>query len=532
MALLIRSNLRQLILILALLGALVTVVNMFVTSATVQKQALIKNTLLNNESYADKLADSTQIFLETTQLELAYSADTIARNWHNKNFLKQEVFRISKKNEIFNAVVLVNADGRILNTSNQAIELVGQIIDTEGANQSLKQKTPLITQPYESALNNLIVLISQPIFNEQGVYLGYIGGTIYLKEKNILSRLLGEHYYQDGSYIYVVDQQKRLLYHPKKERLGTAVFGNPVIDEVLKGKNGHAIIRNSEDIEMLSAYAFIPAAQWGVISQRPVESTLEAHEGFMKKIILQSLPINVFMLIFIWFCAWLISAPLRQLTINAKNMKQSVTIKRVKRIKAWYFEAYELKNAFLYGLQNIHDHVGQLREDVRTDPLTGLNNRRSLDYILKKCEVEKLPFSVISLDIDHFKQVNDNYGHDVGDIVIKELATLMKNSSREKDLCIRIGGEEFLIVLPNCSTEIAADIAERLRLTVTNHIFTTAGRITISLGVASWPLHDKHISTVLKLADEMLYKAKQRGRNQVQVVSTKKMIDDNKPNNT
>lgn len=494
---------------------------MFVASAKVQKQALLENTLQNNEAYAAKLADSTQVFLENTQLDLTYSAEAIAKNWNNKNFHKQEVFRISKKNEVFNSVVLVDVHGVILNVSSNAFELIGQPLKTEGTRQSLNKKTPLISQPYESVLNNLVIMISQPIFNEQGTYLGFVGGTIYLKEKNILRRLLGEHYYQDGSYIYVVDQQKRLLYHPNKERLGTAIYNNVVIDDVLKGKKGHATIHNSEGIEMLSAYAPIPAAQWGVVSQRPVKVTLKAHEGFMKKIIIESLPINLLTLAFIWLCAWLIPAPLRQLAANARNMKQISTIKRVKGIKAWYFEAHELKSAFLFGLQNIHDQVGQLRQDVRTDPLTGLNNRRSLDYILKKCEAAELHFSAITIDIDHFKRVNDTYGHDVGDIVIKELATLMKNSSRAQDFCIRVGGEEFLIVLPNCSTQIAGEIAERLRLTVANNSFTTAGHITISLGVASWPLHDKHTSTVLKLADEMLYKAKQSGRNQVQIFSTK-----------
>lgn len=517
MAFLKKSNLRQLILVLALLGTLVTVVNMYFTSSKIQKQTLIDTTLQNNEAYASKLADSTQVFLESIKLELAYSADAIARHWHDPNFLKQEIFRIAKQNQIFNSVVIANAKGVILNSSNAAIKLVGSLLTTEGTLASLKSQQAHISQPYESALNNLIIMISHPIYTEGGTYLGFVAGTIYLKEKNILNRLLGEHYYEDGSYTYVVDQQKRLLFHPDAERLGTPIESNPIIDKVIQGEKGHARIHNSKNIEMLSGYAHIPAANWGVVSQRPIETTLKAHEGLMEKIFFNSLPINLLVLALIWLCAWLISNPLRKLAANAKNMRAISTIKHVQDIKTWYLEANELKSAFLFGLQNIHDQVGQLRQDVRTDPLTGLHNRRVLEYVLKKYSQTQTPFAVISIDIDHFKRVNDTFGHTVGDTVLKELAQIMMANSREKDYCIRVGGEEFMIILPECPLDTAADIAERLRQTVAAYDFSSVGKLTISLGVAEWPAHDPDTSTVLKRADTMLYAAKQDGRNQVRV---------------
>lgn len=477
MAFLVRSNLRQLIVILALLSTLVAVINMFIASAKVQKQALIDNTLLSNEAYASKLADSTQAFLESALLQLAYSAKNIAQNWPQKRYLNQETQRLSKQNYAFNSVLLSDANGVVLASSDNAIELHGQILTTPGPLQALKERKPLISQ----------------------------------------------HYHHDGSYIYVVDNKKRLLYHPDKERLGSAVHTNPLLDLALSGGTGAQAIVNSKGIEMLSGYAYIPATGWGVVSQRSADATLNAHEGLMQKILLHSLPINLTMLALIWLCAWLISSPLRQLAANAKNMRQRTTIQRVERIQAWYFEANELKHAFLHGLQNVHDHVGRLRQDVRTDPLTGLNNRRALERILEKCDITQTFFSAITLDIDHFKRVNDTFGHDVGDIVLKELAFLMRSTSRDQDFCIRLGGEEFLILLPSCSLEVAADIAERLRLDVEKHEFTTVGKLTISLGVASWPQHANSTTAVLKIADEMLYAAKQGGRNQVRTAPLPKI---------
>lgn len=243
MALLKRSNLRQLILVLALLSTLGTVLNMYFTSSEVQKQALIESTLESHKAYASKLADSTQIFLESVIIDLAYSADTIARHWHDPNYIKQEIFRITKHNQVFNSVVLVDANGLILDSSSAAIELVGTKLTTEGTVASLKSKQAHISQPYESALKNLLIMISYPVYTESGTYLGFIGGTIYLKEENILSRLLGEHYYQNDSYFYVIDQQGRLLFHPDAERLGATIATlSPWLKSAINGKSGQARI--------------------------------------------------------------------------------------------------------------------------------------------------------------------------------------------------------------------------------------------------------------------------------------------------
>lgn len=521
MALLKRSNLRQLILVLALLSTLATVLNMYFTSSKVQRQALITNTLKSHEAYASKLADSAQLYLESVLTDLAYSADVIARNWNNPESIKQEIFRINKHGQVFNSVVLLNADGLVIDTSNNTLELVGTTASTEGIEASLRTKQPHISMPYESTLNNLIIMISYPIYTEQGVYLGFVAGTIYLKEENILSRLLGEHYYQDDSYLYVIGEQGKLLYHPNKAILGT-IFNtsNSLLSKAITGKSGHAEITNEQGVEMLSGYAYIPATRWGIISQRPLDSTLAAHDGIMNQVLFISLPITLLMLGLIWFLSCLISSPLRQLAANAKNMRSYSTINQVQGIKAWYFEANQLKDAFLMGMQSIHEQVGQLRQDVRTDPLTGLQNRRTLEYALQTHKIKRLPFTVISVDIDHFKRVNDTYGHDVGDTVLKELAQIMLANSRENDYCIRVGGEEFVIILPGCPLETTVEIADRFRTAVAKHDFPTVGALTISLGVAAWPAHDEDPSTVLKLADTMLYAAKQNGRNQVRVAST------------
>ena len=127
-----------------------------------------------------------------------------------------------------------------------------------------------------------------------------------------------------------------------------------------------------------------------------------------------------------------------------------------------------------------------------------------------------MDFSVISIDIDHFKKVNDTYGHDVGDAVLKELALLIQESSRDTDLPCRLGGEEFILILPRVTQHDAAQIAERLRQRVERTRLPDVGHITVSIGIANWPSDAVNVTAVLKLADDMLYKAKREGRNRVE----------------
>lgn len=173
----------------------------------------------------------------------------------------------------------------------------------------------------------------------------------------------------------------------------------------------------------------------------------------------------------------------------------------------------------LTGIGILHKNINKLKDDVHTDPLTGLGNRRSMDLALSSWKATKTSFSVLAIDIDFFKHVNDTFGHDVGDIVLQKLAQHMRDVSRADDVICRIGGEEFLMLLPSTNAQIAAQVAERLRALVESSAFDAAGKITISLGVANWPDSSNEIVTVLKAADEMLYKAKKSGRNRVEVLS-------------
>ena len=158
--------------------------------------------------------------------------------------------------------------------------------------------------------------------------------------------------------------------------------------------------------------------------------------------------------------------------------------------------------------------------DAGRDALTSLLNRKFLPAVMSKelayAREHGASFSVLSIDVDHFKQVNDQHGHDGGDAVLQQLATIMSTHTRSGDYLFRMGGEEFLLLLVDCKPMDAERVAEKLRAAVAAHVFQLPRNVqlqaTISLGVANFNGHPDY-QTLLKRADEALYQAKAEGRN-------------------
>jgi two-component system cell cycle response regulator len=172
---------------------------------------------------------------------------------------------------------------------------------------------------------------------------------------------------------------------------------------------------------------------------------------------------------------------------------------------------------------SLREKVQQSIELALYDPLTGLNNRRFLENhlatMLDNARVRRTPLTLMILDIDHFKQVNDTYGHDCGDEVLKSFADRLRGIIRGGDLLCRLGGEEFVIVMPNVEVSAAARIAERARQAIGQEPFVidAGGRaipVTTSIGVAERG-PDDDTSTLYRRADRALYRAKSEGRNRV-----------------
>ncbi len=511
-------NLRQLILLLTVSTALLVLANTFYTSYKTQRALLIEQTLETNQAYASKLASNIEDFIVAAQQQLAFAAQDVLLSDQNPDQLARIVERLIKQTNSFNSVLTVDAQGTVTAVSKTVQVMLGEKLRSSGSLQALKMRKPIITQPYNSEANEgrTLIFITHPVFDAQGIYLGFVGGSIYLNDKSILHALLGEHYHADRSVVYAVSQDARLIYHQNAYRVGELVDDNPVVNKVVSGQVGSQQLVNTLGIEMLAGYAYVPSTGWGVVTQRSLEATLSNMNAQMLAVAKHSFPFFVLIMLVVWIVSRWISRPLWQLAHSAGHLDKTDIKNNISRVSVWYFEAAQLKRAMLRGLAGLDRKIGKLSLESITDPLTGLVNRRGIQAMLDEWEETQQPFSIIMGDIDYFKRINDEFGHDVGDEVLQFLAKHMQESSRPDDLVCRPGGEEFILLLPKVDAAIAYKAAERLRQRVASEVCPSIGRpITLSFGVASWPCGNATIADVMKDADRAMYAAKEAGRNHV-----------------
>jgi diguanylate cyclase (GGDEF)-like protein len=162
-----------------------------------------------------------------------------------------------------------------------------------------------------------------------------------------------------------------------------------------------------------------------------------------------------------------------------------------------------------------------LEKLASTDSLTGIYNRHKFEEIFEN-EIEralryKKPLSLIMFDIDYFKRVNDNFGHDFGDMVLKNIVNIVKDNIRNMDIFSRWGGEEFFVLCPETSLENAEEFAQKLRKKIAEFSFNKVGKITSSFGVTSFTDKDNK-NRFIKRVDDALYIAKNKGRNIVETI--------------
>ena len=217
----------------------------------------------------------------------------------------------------------------------------------------------------------------------------------------------------------------------------------------------------------------------------------------------------------------------RPVTSAAEFMYQNVTmfpiVDKRGNVERFCMLVYDVTEQALgkRGMEHLNE---ELKTASRVDGLTGLYNRRywqeRFDEMHKLCVRREKPSTALMLDIDHFKRINDTYGHQAGDKVIKMLAALIKRCVRETDLAGRYGGEEFAIILNDSSVEDAKIVAERIRQLAQRLVVEHEGEsisFTVSLGLAQFSPDFKGAMAWLECADQALYEAKENGRNQYRI---------------
>ncbi|WP_323016525.1 sensor domain-containing diguanylate cyclase [Castellaniella sp.] len=512
-----RITLRQLVLVLSIGSVLAMLVAGMAGAYRIQRDQLMEDTLAANQAFAEKLAASTADLLEQAQQDLAYSAERIIQSSMDPAVLQSEADRLRAQGAGFNSVSVTSSQGLIITTSPHTLGILGRRVEPSLPLPALRHRAPEISSPFTTILGNLAIRIIQPLRTAKNQYLGYLAGTVYLKSEGSLARLIGQHYFRNDTYVYVVDSTRHLLYHPKADRIGTKVtYQNSAIDTVLQGQSGALRVTNSQGIDMLAGFAYVPQAKWGIVVQRPTQATLARVEDLMHRALWLSLVPVGLLLALLWFLSGWVSRPLGELALIVQDGYEDSMVRRLQSVRCWYFESQRLQRALLSGLNTVGAQLGQLHDEAYQDPLTGLGNRRGLGLALQTCQALGQAFAVITLDIDFFKRINDTYGHDTGDEVIRQIGDWMRTQAREGDTLFRMGGEEFLALLPGAHQDTASGIAERLRAGIEQAAILPGETVTVSIGVAAWTPEDAaDMASVLKAADQALYRAKQTGRNRV-----------------
>lgn len=277
---------------------------------------------------------------------------------------------------------------------------------------------------------------------------------------------------------------------------------------------------------------------WKVLVRQPEAKVLKHVHELQRAI---SLVILGSILIFI-FWAWIlgrwIGRPIHQLTMTAQQLAQGQTVSfnsalPTDEMRNLSKALQKMSDDLIRNQQKLEEKVAQrtkeleklnnaLTELARRDVLTGLPNRLAANEFLghefNLLGRRPLPYAVLLMDIDFFKRVNDTYGHAMGDEVLKHVAALLEKSVRESDFIGRVGGEEFLAVLPMTSLTEAVNVAEKIREKIASSPMARVGTLTVSIGVSMANVDDDSADVAVQSADSLLYAAKRKGRNRVEFI--------------
>ncbi len=506
-------GLRGLILSFVLLAVLGTLCNGLITAYGVQRDALVHSALEANRAYAFKVASSIDGFLYSVNERLKYSSQRLGRDIGNPALLEEEALRLQAQDSELNSVLITDPAGKILQAYPPGVQIGSTVASTE-LHTALKQRQPLVSQAFIAANGKLIIFVSQPIFSPTGQFLGLVGGSVYLQQRGVMHSLIGEHHL-DGTFAFVADGNRRLLYHPDQQRIGEVLGWSETVDIALHGENGTLETVNYRGVPMLAGFAHVQGSNWAVVVQQPRAQALAPLGKLMRDMLFKIIPAGVVGFALILLGVMLITRPLRALAGHAIDLSAPNATAELSAINAWYAEAAAIRQALVLQAQHLQQKIGTLNAAAETDLLTGLGNRRAMKAALEALDASQQAYAVLALDIDHFKRVNDTFGHDVGDLALQQVAQVIRDCTRAGDLPCRAGGEEFCLLLPNTAPSTAKEVAERIRSTLSATPMKQVGTLTLSIGVACRSTETPTAAAILKRADERLYLAKENGRNRV-----------------
>jgi len=367
-------------------------------------------------------------------------------------------------------------------------------------------------------------LLAIPVFSHKQVFLGLLATEASL---NGLQSVMKS--------VAISQSTKLSLLHRDGSILGstiqadtteiTTLLGNNSLKELYANPMKFSTYMSGNDKKVVGVVALLPHLSWGILMEKDYDLVFAEVLKLKNITLIIIATLLSFTGIAAFFLSYSILSPLKQLIKGAMQVADGdLNVKLPVKNKDELGFTISVFNDMVVRLRKNHDELEIL---ATVDSLTGLTNRNhlmdTLALHIKRYARHRIPFSILMADLDHFKQVNDNYGHLAGDAVLRRVGKIFDETLRSIDTAGRYGGEEFLIILDNTGEQEAEQTAERIRKTVEESRITRDGKtiqVTISFGVATiCDMINMDEGQLIGMADKALYEAKQQGRNRI-VVST------------
>ncbi len=387
---------------------------------------------------------------------------------------------------------------------------------------------------WDKSLGKAILLVAVPVQRADGRMVGALAARLNLRgaEESLRTFAPGT-----SGRIYLLSSSGSLIASSlaSSPDLMQTTLRAPLFQRLLKREGTIVSYESVADVDVLGSLKQVPRIGWSVLTEIPTEAAYHQVRRFRDLTLAIVAVLLLAVTAIAYRLALLIVRPLERLTKGAAEVAEGDLAVDLPTATGEVGDLTYVFNHMVGRLRESRQQLDAVNETLRerneelerlsaSDSLTGLSNRRVLTQRLSeellRSQRQNHSFTVVMLDVDHFKKYNDAHGHPAGDEVLKRVANILRTSTRAGDCTARYGGEEFAVLLSGKGAEEALQLAERIRERVAEEEFP-AGRITISAGIAEFPDHGHTAEAVISSADEALYEAKREGRNRVACASRK-----------
>jgi diguanylate cyclase (GGDEF)-like protein len=532
------DSIRSRILALAILGTLVpTSISLGVAYNQHRRalQAQVTQNLLSASSGAARAAGvwlkerlyDLRVFATSDEVGTNVNRYAIGQGSIPSARLREYLRSLQQKFPDFEQLVVTDGQGRVIASGSAQASQVTLPGDWQ---KVMRQGNQLVGDAsWDEKAGKGKLLVAVPVTRADGEIIGAFAAEIALAPVQTLLK----QFSTDGEMLYLTSERGALMAtsgEMSEASLNRGLSG-PTFDVLLAEEHAAVSYRNVSGVDVIGTLDRVPQLEWSVIAELPTAEAFDTVRSFRN---IALLVFTVLLVVIGWVAFRLglvIVRPLERLAAGANVVSTgdlevdlpttgeagevdaltTVFNNMVRRLRAGRQQLASLNEA-------LRAHAESLEKLSVTDGLTGLVNHRALmqrlgEETIRAKRTER-PFCVVMVDVDYFKKYNDEFGHPAGDEVLKQVAQILKDSTRTVDCVARYGGEEFSALLPETSVDGAMEVAERMRVKVESAQFAGSA-VTVSIGVAEFPTDAPTAEKIIAVADRALYDAKKLGRNRV-----------------